>query len=129
MRTVVIAFVALTVCSCSSTPTSTGERRPVPSDRVFDSSAFVPSSEHNCRVTITRDKGFVSGGNALDVFLDGHRVARVRTGESVTLYTSPGRHFVGVKYTWGLAAPAERDINATPGQLISLPMTVNSACD
>jgi hypothetical protein len=130
MRVTLFAIIALTLCSCPSTPPGAGERQPVPADRVFDSALLTASPERSCPVTVTRDKGFVSGGVALDIFMDGHRIARVRTAESITVYTSPGRHFVGVKYTWGSAyAPGERDITARPNQPISLRITVNSDGD
>jgi hypothetical protein len=129
MRAILITIIALLLSSCSSTPTRVGDRRLVPPDRIFTSTLLIASPERPCRVTVTRDKGLVSGCVALDIFFDGQRIARVRTGESIIVYTSAGRHFVGAKYTWGSAAPGERDITATPGEPLSLRITVNSDGD
>jgi hypothetical protein len=114
------------MCACSTTPTPLSQRSSVRSDRIANAALLSSSAERNCRVTITRDQGLVGAGVGLNVFLDGQQVAKLGTGESITIYTSSGRHFVGVKYAWGPpAAPAEKDISTTPREPISLRISID----
>ncbi len=54
------------------------------------------------------------------MFIDGQRVARLATSESVSIYASPGRHLLGARFSWGPVGPAERDFVAYPQK----PLTV-----
>jgi hypothetical protein len=70
--------------------------RPVPATRISARELFQPSKQRNCRATITRDNAFVGGGGGMDVFVDGKKVARLATRESITIFVAPGQHFVSV---------------------------------
>ncbi len=102
--------LAILLAACSTTPTSVGQRRPVPAQRVHDHSLMSSSPQRSSRLTITRDQGYTGSLTGIDVFLDGHRVARVAIGESITIYATAGEHLVGAKYSWGPVGPAEQAV-------------------
>lgn len=91
--TAVAALVAL-MSGCSTTPVPFDQAKPVPSDRVliYGKKPATPYST----IQIARDTGFVGGGCFVAVHIDGRAVARIDTGEVVSLYVVPGEHLVGL---------------------------------
>lgn len=54
------------------------------------------SSQRHSTIQIARDTGFVGGGCFVAVHIDGRAVARIDTGEVVSLYVTPGEHLIGL---------------------------------
>ena len=87
--TAVFALVTL-MSECSTTPVPFDQAKPVPGDRVltYGKKPVTPYST----IQIARDTGFVGGGCFVAVHIDGRAVARIDTGEVVSLYVVPGEH-------------------------------------
>ena len=127
LPTLAVAAVAVSLVGCSSTPTPVAERRSVQASSILAPELLRPSADRTCRVTLTRDRGFVAGGVSITAFLDGKPVARLGTGDSIAIYAAPGRHYLGARYRWGIGdAPAERECTLTAGQPTSWRLTVDN---
>ena len=115
-----LAVVCLLVASCATAPVPLAERRTVPHDRVFAAALLTPSREGTAQFTLVRDRGYTASGAGIDVFIDGQRVARLATSESVSIYATPGRHFLGARFSYGPVAPAEREFFADPQRSLTV---------
>lgn len=91
MEKLLIAFLALGLAGCSTTPTSSDAAKRVPQDRIL------LSSQGPSTVIITRDKGWFAGGGCfVTALVDGKPVARIDTGETVSIKTNEGRHILAI---------------------------------
>ncbi len=79
---------------CSTSPVAFDKAKPVPSDRVM-SYGKKPAGPYGT-IQVTRDTGFVAGGCFVAVHLDGRAVARIDTGEALSLYVPAGEHLIGL---------------------------------
>src|ERR1051325_8709586 len=84
---------------CATRPVPPAERHSVASDRVFAALLLSPSTDRSARFTIVRDRGFVGSAAGIDAFVDGQRIARLGVAEAVTIYTTPGRHLLGARFS------------------------------
>lgn len=94
-RTLMSAVVmagAVMLAGCS-TPVTSSDAKPVPAERVFGYQVKPQGVDYGTLV-ITRDTGFVSGGVAVTVSIDGKQAAALRTGERITLYVPAGEHIM-----------------------------------
>lgn len=109
-----LTFAALFVLSagCATSPVPSTERRPVVPDRIFAPGLLTPSSGRMARFVIVRDRGSAGSLAGIDVFIDGQKIARLATSEFVTAYTTPGRHTLAARFSYGPIGPAERDFVA-----------------
>ena len=107
----IIAAVSL-LAGCATGPVPPAERRGVPAAHVFAAALLTPSPERSARFTIVRDRGYVGAGAGIDAFIDGQRIARLAATEAVTIYTTPGRHILGARFSYGPVGPAEREFVA-----------------
>jgi len=105
-------MLSVALAGCATSPVPVSERRAVPPDRVFAPALLAPWRDRTAQFTIVRDRGYTASAAGIDVFIDGERIARLATSESVTFYVTPGRHFLGARFSWGPVAPAERDFVA-----------------
>lgn len=130
----VLSFLFL--AGCSTEPVLPQNAKEVNSSIEFQQKA------NTTKVTIIRDKGFISGGCAITSYINGKRLAELETGEKVTAYLPSGAVMVGAGFAGkGLcngAAKKEREFiikENTPrflrvfidqsGNVDILPMTVN----
>lgn len=94
MRMVLLSLFLALAAGCSTSPVAFDEAKPVPSDRIF---AFSNKPETPFgTIVVARDTGFVSGGCFVAIHIDGKVVARIDTGEVVSLYLPVGDHLVGL---------------------------------
>src|SRR5438067_1597939 len=111
----------LTTTGCSTGPVPISARRSVPSDRVFAPVLLSKSAERPASFTIVRDRGYAGSLVGIDVFIDGQRIARLATAETVTAYTTPGRHLVGARFSLsGPPGPVEREFIADPRRPLTI---------
>ena len=89
----VAALAGAVMLAGCSTPVTSSDAKPVPAERVFGYQAK-PQGVDFGTVVITRDTGFVGGGVAVTVSIDGKQAAALRTGERVTLYVPAGEHIL-----------------------------------
>jgi hypothetical protein len=91
VKKLLIAVLALGLAGCSTTPTPSNSAKPVPQSRILW------KSQGDSILTITRDKGWFAGGGCfVTVTVDGKPVARIDTGESVTIKVNSGRHILAI---------------------------------
>jgi len=94
MRILIGALAVALMAGCGTTPVSSKDAKPVPSDRVL---GYQSSIKDGGTVVVTRDNGWTAGGGCyVSVLIDGRVAARVGTGEVVRLQLAPGRHIVGM---------------------------------
>lgn len=87
------ALVVL-IAGCSTSPVAFDKAKPVPGDRVL-AYGKKPAGQYGT-IQVARDTGFVGGGCFVAVHVDGRPVARIDTGEVVSLYVPAGEHLVGL---------------------------------
>jgi hypothetical protein len=116
----ILVLVCALLTSCATGPVRPAERHPVSPSRVFAHSLLTPSADRSARFTIVRDRGYTGSAAGIDAFVDGQRIARLAAAEAVTIYTTPGRHMLGARFSWGPVGPAEREFTADPQR----PLTV-----
>jgi len=113
-------FALALLTSCATGPVRPAERHSVSPSSVFAHSLLTPSADRSARFTIVRDRGYTGSAAGIDAFIDGQRIARLSAAEAVTIYTTPGRHMLGARFSWGPVGPAEREFTADPQR----PLTV-----
>lgn len=87
----IILLSALMLGGCSTTPIPSNTAKPVPPERILI------TSQGSSTLIITRDKGWFAGGGCfVSVLIDGKSVARVDTGESVSVKVVEGRHILAI---------------------------------
>ena len=91
--TATIALAAL-VTGCSTSPVSFDKAKPVPGSRVM-AYGQKPAGPYGT-IQVSRDTGFVGGGCFVAIHVDGRPVARIDTGEAVSLFLPAGDHLVGL---------------------------------
>lgn len=84
----ILAFLSLLGCSPSHPPRVT--QQAVPAGRRFEPHLLKATVRRSCALTISREEGIK--GSGLNLFLDGEQIARIKAGETVTVYATPGRH-------------------------------------
>ena len=89
----VAAMAGVVMLAGCSTPVTSSDAKPVPADRIFGYQVK-PQGVDFGTLVITRDTGFVGGGVAVTVSIDGKQAAALRTGERVTLYVPAGEHIL-----------------------------------
>ena len=92
-RVLTLAFLSLLGCSSPHSPRVT--QQAVPAGRRFEPQLLHPTARRSCALTISREKDIK--GSGLNLFLDGEQIARIKAGETVTLYVAPGRHRLSAK--------------------------------
>lgn len=73
------------------------------------STRFIPEAserfskvENGATLTVMRKWAFVASGRAIDLELDGRKIASVSNGKAVTFPASPGKHFMAMY--WGVVS-------------------------
>ena len=87
------ALVSL-MAGCSTSPVAFDQAKPVPVERVL-AYGKKPAGPYGT-IQVARDTGFVAGGCFVAVHVDGRPVARIDTGEALSLYVPAGDHLVGL---------------------------------
>jgi hypothetical protein len=91
MKTILLALVIIGLAGCTTTPTPSETAKLVPKERV----QWV--SKGDSTITITRDRGWFAGGGCfVTVLVDGKSVARIDTGETVSIKVDEGRHILAI---------------------------------
>lgn len=91
-----IALTALALAGCATQAPKQSQIKPVPADRAL---AYQSASGGDATIIVTRDVGFAGGGCFAGLYLDGDLVAKMDTGERISLYLPSGRHVIG---TWNV---------------------------
>ncbi len=89
-------FLTLSLVSlllgCSTRPFARPHYTSVPAARRFEPSLLKPSHRRVCAVTLIRERGVE--GSGLNLYLDHIQIARISSGEVMTIYVKPGRHLL-----------------------------------
>ena len=101
MRNAWLSAAALLLAACGTTAMPSSSAKPIPAKRVI-AKDFAQPGEGLALLVVTRDKGMRAKLCSANVFIDGVRVAALRTKEQARLYVEEGRHLVGVA-TEGIA--------------------------
>lgn len=80
----------LVLQACSTTPISSSEATPVPSERRFVEP--VQGCDTCGTVALTRDAGFMGAACSVTAHFDGRKIAELKPGESVSFPAQPGQH-------------------------------------
>ncbi|WP_149087661.1 hypothetical protein [Pseudomonas prosekii] len=86
--------LAALITGCSTSPVSFEQAKPVPGERVL-AYGKKPAGPYGT-IQVARDTGFVGGGCYVAIHVDGKPVARIDTGEAVSLFVPVGDHLVGL---------------------------------
>jgi hypothetical protein len=121
MRTRIATASALfSACSllagCNTTPTPMAEAREVPKDRVLTS--LNVRSERPARLSLIRDQGFQGIEHAVELWINGVQLARLRAGEIYQTSIDPGSVLIEVRmfnYSERII-PAQVEATLSPGQ-------------
>jgi len=83
------------------------------------------------KVVVTRDRGLIGGGCAIQVYCDGTLVAGIKTEEKVVLHLSPGEHIIGAKHGGGICGGGvdQTEIDATLAKPRSLRIAIGQSGD
>lgn len=121
-RVILLAFVAsgLLIAGCATGPVPTAERRPVSAERVYLPTMLNRSGDRTASFVLVRDRGSAGVLAGVYVFIDGQKVARLAAAEMVTVFTTPGKHTLAARFTYGPIGPVERVFDADPKK----PLTV-----
>ncbi|NID06661.1 hypothetical protein HBF26_17330 [Luteibacter jiangsuensis] len=112
----IVASVALSACATKQIPLA--EAKPVPKDRVFLTSAVQGGGS----VQFVRDTGMMGGGCDLDLRIDRDVVAKVATGETITVPLAAGAHVVDARFGGtGLCNGGKADRNVRASQVVVSP--------
>ena len=96
MKLIALACATLLLVGCATQAPKESQIKPVPADRAL---AHQSSSDGDATIIVTRDVGFAGGGCFAGLYLDGDLVAKVDTGERISLFVPSGRHVIG---TWNV---------------------------
>lgn len=111
----IIAVACMALAGCATKQIPLAEARPVPPDRVF---ATAPGNDAGS-VQFVRDKGMMGGGCDLDLRVDREVVAKVSTGETVTVPMASGSHIVDARFAGsGLCNGGKADRNVRASQIV-----------
>ncbi|SMO61450.1 hypothetical protein SAMN06269117_11444 [Balnearium lithotrophicum] len=99
VKILIVLLTPLVLTGCyTSKPIKTEQAKLVPKNRIFTNKYSTPCK--NCGVVIVKeDKGHIPGALVCPatIFIDGEKVAEVRTKEKVILYLPAGIHILGMK--------------------------------
>jgi hypothetical protein len=113
MKKLIIALMFAGLAGCSTTPTASETAKPVPLERIL------LASNGDSTLIITRDKGWFAGGGCfVTVLVDGKALARIDTGESISIKVEEGRHILGIS--------GDKDGKGLCGYQIGQPMKENA---
>lgn len=91
------------LASCATAPTQLADTSAVPQDRQLAGWASLTTpADGKVKVTIVRDSGFFGADMRMALSIDGQLMAKIKAGEKVDVYLSPGTHIFG-------AAPWKKD--------------------
>jgi len=93
-RMYLVVPMVMALAGCVTKPPRPDQLRTPTPDRLL---AFQDPSDGDATVIVTRDVGFQGSGCYGAVFVDGKVVAKVATGERITLHIPSGDHVLG---TW-----------------------------
>lgn len=94
LKTIATIALAALVTGCSTSPVSFDQAKPVPGSRVMVYGQK-PAGPYGT-IQVSRDTGFVGSGCFVAIHVDGRAVARIDTGEAVSLFVPAGEHLVGL---------------------------------
>lgn len=92
-----VVIISTIVCGCATTPVNVNQAKAISQDRVYESyKKYSEKKESGARVIVVRDNGLLGSAGSVALFLNGEIIARVRTGESITLNVNGGDNVLGV---------------------------------
>lgn len=112
MRYFLLICCSVVLSGCASSPVASGEA--APADTIYDNAMTQPRPNTGT-VIVVRDSGFMGAACDNLVFIDGHKVADLGTGEKVAVYLAAGHHVLGTtsgSLCGGGSAGAETDLKA-----------------
>nr|WP_279291046.1 hypothetical protein [Pseudomonas sp. S25] len=98
------ALLAL-VAGCSTSPVTEADAKPVPLERIYQSSMVAGSSGYKdgqATVVFLRDSGYYGSGCSHDVFVNNVKVFAIRQGEFIRLALPAGSYFFRLETGGGL---------------------------
>ena len=113
VQKVVGLYLVCLLVACATSPIPPAERREVTRNRVYNPALVSPTTQRSASLILTRDADYNAGSAAgIDVFIEGQRLVRLAERETVTVYVTPGRHIMGVRFSWGPGPSTEREFVA-----------------
>jgi hypothetical protein len=95
-RLLLLVFLLTGFPACATAPISPENAQAVPSDRIAQNDLLVPEGTRTIPVIITRDTGFLGGGELHLLKIDGNTIAKFARGETLTIYLEKGIYSFGV---------------------------------
>jgi uncharacterized protein (DUF2147 family) len=93
----ILIIVLLFLSGCATQIVSYNESKPVNAEKLGAAySKYKNKTETTATVIIVRDSGIVGSAGTSDFFIGGELIAKIYTGESVTLYLEPNEYLLGV---------------------------------
>ncbi|HEY0342105.1 MAG TPA: hypothetical protein VGC34_14965, partial [Steroidobacteraceae bacterium] len=92
MKNVVLLLTCL-LSGCATSPVSTDAARTVPDSRVL-TPRWRTSAPSSGTLLVKRDSGFLGGGCAIRLSIDGVPAADLRTSEKIEFDLPPGEHLL-----------------------------------
>lgn len=92
------ALAMFLAVGCSTTPISTQEALPVPSDRLFDEGKrFSAQAPNTGYVVVKRDSGIMGSACSTRIYVDGKPVGDIDPSEKMGLYLPEGEHILSAQ--------------------------------
>jgi hypothetical protein len=86
-------IVGISIFGCASQPISNQQARPVPLERILDST-FLKPAPNSGEIVVKRDSGLIGSACSTRIFLNGKPVADIRPSEKIVMYLPEGEHIV-----------------------------------
>jgi hypothetical protein len=121
---ILLLLPVLLLVGCSTSPISSDQADPVPSDRLY---AFTAKAES--RLVVTRDTGILGGACNYKLYIDGKYAAAFGSGETATFGLKPGNHILGIAAgpPCGGAGLIESEVTIDAGQTLKRRIAINSS--
>jgi hypothetical protein len=93
MKNLFVAVLFVALCGCATRPISNSEAKPVPLNRVLNTS-YSTSSVNTTKVTVKRDSGISGSGCSTKIFLNAAPIAELDCGEKIELHLLAGEYIL-----------------------------------
>lgn len=101
------------LAACSTVPVTDTTAKPVPPDRIYETSYLSASPERTATIFVARDKGMLGSGCSHDISLNNVKIMSLRQSEAATLHVAPGSYFLKLSTGGGLCANISTSQNLT----------------
>lgn len=131
-NTLLVLIITIVCSACTTTAVSVSKAQSVSPDRIYDAyKKYSTPIDSGAKIIIVRDSGILGAAGTAALFINGEIVARVRTGESITLNVKSGDNVLGVgpgtKMSWEKdnVELIEQTLNAETGREYFFRITID----